>query len=194
MSAGTHDRGFRFSDERIKKAEIALGFIGDIVVTLIIMGAVVMIGSAIVGMVINGADAPDVGIFGPLTFIGMFGGIALPVLVFAVGGIFYAAWFGGQAISKYGWVVSMPFAVWFFAGLVICNVWGIDSALEGLLDMLDIVVDVPQLLPWWAYVVGLAVFVGAWFVLDRVVKRSVPVDPKQQGAVDQLSSSTYSQT
>lgn len=176
---GSHRMGYRYSDQHVEAGNALARYAGAIVVIWMIAGAVLMFGSIIVGLIVSGAGATDWGIFGPLALIGMIGGIFAPVVLLATVGIVIAACFGAQSLSRYGWVVGLPFGLWFVGGLVVCNFRGITDSINDVLSRLGIDAQVFPLLPWWVYVVVLAVLGAGFFVLGWSNKRTSGPAPDQ---------------
>jgi len=167
---GEKEQGLRFSDKNINSAEELIGLAGAMTAVWIITGAVLMLSSLITALTIYGFAATDVGIFEYLAYGGMLGGIGAPFFLYAVLGIFISSWYGGQSLSKYGFLVAIPFAVWFFAGLVVCdgvlpNHQALGPTIASLLREVGIRISLEPLLPGWAYWVVMAVFITAFFLM-----------------------------
>jgi len=170
---GGDETGFRFADESVSAGNklVELAWFGLLVS---FVGGVAMIaGSAIAGILVYRVIGVDGDVFGLLLYVGLFGGIVLPFALFLVAGIFFGSWFGGQSLSRYGFLVSIPFAAWFFVGLFVCDdvFWFTDSgvavgpAIASLLGDAHVEVSLEPLLPGWVYWAVMALFVGGWLLL-----------------------------
>jgi len=165
---------FRYSESKINAGNRVAAFAGMVAVVWVVTGAALMFSSLGAFGFMCFAAPKSSGIFEKLMYIGMIGGIAAPVILLAVVGIGVGSVFGGQSLSKYGFVVSVPFAIWFWAGILLCNVGHAGDATENLLSRIGTDVSLPHW-PAQVYWVVMAMLVFGWFALLSEARSTVKV-------------------
>ena len=120
--AKTYKRGFWSSDQAVARADAITHMIGMVCIGFVVTGGIVMLAASFLGLV-----------FGDWTGSGNeFGAAMSKVAIFAmvslIGGTTAFLWFfgltcgaiaGGQMISRFGWVVTVPWSLWVVWGVVI---------------------------------------------------------------------------
>ena len=117
-----------------------------------IAGTVFLFASMGAGFLVYGPEGTDLGVFWPMIIFGIFGGFGGPILLLAGVGIPIGSVIGGQALHRHGYLVSVPFALWFPWGLIL-RYWLVEN------DLL------PDWIAWIGYLAVLAVLSSGWFLL-----------------------------